>query len=216
MPDAIWRLRPGVHAALCGEDLVLLDVAQDQYFCLPEGGRHAVLDAASGRLEGLDPAMAEDLLEADLIGIDDGANLRRTAIVPQRDLLQIKTEPRADAAPRLLAAALAMSWRFRGRAFSTLLMAAAGRRQDARVDVAAAAAIAETYRALLPWLPVQGACLYQSCQLFHALAGAGLWADWVFAVRTWPFRAHCWIQVDDLVLNDTVDHVASYDPILVV
>jgi hypothetical protein len=37
----------------------------------------------------------------------------------------------------------------------------------------------------------------------------------VFGVRTWPFHAHCWLQCDDVVLDDQADRVAAYAPILV-
>lgn len=37
---------------------------------------------------------------------------------------------------------------------------------------------------------------------------------WIFGVRTWPFGAHCWLQVDDLVIGDTLDRVRFYTPIM--
>lgn len=36
---------------------------------------------------------------------------------------------------------------------------------------------------------------------------------WVFGVRTWPFAAHCWIQIGDLVVGDVLDRVRGYTPI---
>ena len=38
----------------------------------------------------------------------------------------------------------------------------------------------------------------------------------VFAVMTRPFAAHCWVQLDETVLNDRLDHVRKFTPILVV
>jgi hypothetical protein len=35
-------------------------------------------------------------------------------------------------------------------------------------------------------------------------------------VKLEPFGAHCWIQDDDTVLNDTVEVVRQYTPVLVV
>jgi hypothetical protein len=39
---------------------------------------------------------------------------------------------------------------------------------------------------------------------------------WVFGVQSRPFAAHCWLQLGGVVLNDTVDHVKRYTPIMVV
>jgi hypothetical protein len=59
-------------------------------------------------------------------------------------------------------------------------------------------------------------CLYDSLALLEYLARHGIYPDWVFAVQTRPFAAHCWVQHGDLVFNDTVEHVSGYTPIMVV
>ncbi len=68
----------------------------------------------------------------------------------------------------------------------------------------------------LPWVPSQGACLYRASFLRRFLAASGLTADWVFGVTTWPFSAHCWLQAGDLLLDDDLDRVATYTPLMVV
>ena len=32
----------------------------------------------------------------------------------------------------------------------------------------------------------------------------------IVGVRLHPFSAHCWLQVDDIVLNDTLEGIAPY------
>ena len=59
-------------------------------------------------------------------------------------------------------------------------------------------------------------CLFDSLTLLNFLAHYGRTADWVFAVQARPFAAHCWVQLDDIVFNDTVEHVSGYTPIMVV
>jgi hypothetical protein len=59
-------------------------------------------------------------------------------------------------------------------------------------------------------------CLYDSFALLEFLARHGIYPDWVFGVQTRPFAAHCWVQQDDIVFNDTVEHVSGYTPIMVV
>ncbi len=59
-------------------------------------------------------------------------------------------------------------------------------------------------------------CLFQSLALLEFLAGYGIFPDWVFGVKMKPFVAHCWLQTHGVVLNDTVDHVSLYTPIMIV
>jgi hypothetical protein len=59
-------------------------------------------------------------------------------------------------------------------------------------------------------------CLRDSLAVLEFLAGYGIFPDWVFAVRARPFVAHCWVQHDGLVFNDTAEHAGGYVPIMVV
>jgi hypothetical protein len=60
------------------------------------------------------------------------------------------------------------------------------------------------------------ACLFESLVLIEFLARYSLFPAWVFGVRARPFAAHCWVQQGDTVLNDTVEHVTRYTPIMTV
>jgi hypothetical protein len=62
----------------------------------------------------------------------------------------------------------------------------------------------------------RSACLFQSLALIEFLARHDCFPSWIFGVTTSPFAAHCWVQQDGLVFNDTVDHVRRYTPIMVV
>jgi len=57
-------------------------------------------------------------------------------------------------------------------------------------------------------------CLLDALTLMYFLIGRGIRATWVFGVRLEPFRAHCWVQHDNIVLNDTPEHVAAFTPIM--
>jgi Transglutaminase-like superfamily len=59
-------------------------------------------------------------------------------------------------------------------------------------------------------------CLHDSLALLEFLARYRIFPGWVFGVRARPFVAHCWVQYEDIVFNDTVEHVAGYTPIMVV
>jgi hypothetical protein len=59
-------------------------------------------------------------------------------------------------------------------------------------------------------------CLHDSLAVLEFLARHQLFPSWVFGVRARPFAAHCWVQHDGFVCNDTVEHVSGYVPIMVV
>lgn len=71
-------------------------------------------------------------------------------------------------------------------------------------EVAALAAQFIGLRAYAPWT---GRCFIQSMMLMKFLAAHGVQGSWVFGVRTHPFEAHCWVEWNDMVLNDTLDHI---------
>lgn len=58
-------------------------------------------------------------------------------------------------------------------------------------------------------------CLPRSIALALCLARRGLRANVVLGVKLAPFAAHCWVQGNDEVLNDEVEEVLRYTPILV-
>jgi Transglutaminase-like superfamily len=59
-------------------------------------------------------------------------------------------------------------------------------------------------------------CLHDSLAQLEFLARYGVFPSWVFGVRARPFVAHCWVQYEDIVFNDTIEHVGGYAPIMVV
>jgi transglutaminase superfamily protein len=59
-------------------------------------------------------------------------------------------------------------------------------------------------------------CLHDSLAVIEFLAQHGVFPAWVFGVRARPFIAHCWVQSGGAVCNDTVEHVSTYVPIMVV
>lgn len=58
-------------------------------------------------------------------------------------------------------------------------------------------------------------CLPRSIALALCLARRECHAQVVLGVKIAPFCAHCWVQVGDQVLNDEVEEVLRYAPILI-
>jgi hypothetical protein len=65
-------------------------------------------------------------------------------------------------------------------------------------------------------VPIASVCLLDSLALLHFLRARDGRADLVFGVTASPFSAHCWVQLGDQVLNDHLDRVLAFTPILVV
>lgn len=67
-------------------------------------------------------------------------------------------------------------------------------------------------RKLVP-LSARDRCLLDSLTLLRWLGDLRSGAALVFGVKLNPFAAHCWVQADDLVLNDRLENVAAFTPI---
>jgi len=59
-------------------------------------------------------------------------------------------------------------------------------------------------------------CLFDSLVLSVFLTKRMISCTFVIGVSTKPFAAHAWVQIGECVLNDSVEHVQTYTPILVI
>ncbi|WP_161965942.1 lasso peptide biosynthesis B2 protein [Steroidobacter cummioxidans] len=62
----------------------------------------------------------------------------------------------------------------------------------------------------------KNACLLDSAILAELLIEQGHAVTLVFGVRTKPFLAHAWVQMDTCVLNDSLEHAQTLTPILAI
>ncbi len=206
------RLSPHVHAACCGEDLVLLNLRQGSYACLPGCAPYIALSTGTTALRVGAQDLAQALVEAGAIETGQ-AQLRFVAPPAARDLAARRPGRRA----RPLTMALAWSelarsyWRV---PFGEMIARSQRQANGACGDEALVGRLAHDFARMLPWVPAQGVCLYRSCFLLAFLRRHGVSASWVFGVQTYTFEAHCWLQAGDLVLDDHLEHVAGFEPIL--
>lgn len=238
------RYSLAAHVYLCVNDehVVLLDLKRDRYFAL-EAAATAPL---SGLVPGWpvrsldapvagssDPEQAEQiaagLLEQGIL-TDDAAIAKDASpvrsVVPARELLSSdeyqSARPGVGAALNLLAAALSAKMALRLTAFARVVerFAARKRRADGRspqLDMEhARERVRQFLRLRVFFFSSRSECLFDSLTLLNFLARYGITADWVFGVQARPFAAHCWVQLQDVVFNDTVEHVSGYTPIMVV
>lgn len=207
----------GVFLVPVGEDVVVLDMNADQYHCLLDGADWMVF-GEGGSITVPDESAANLLLEA---GVAVGERPRSPPRTPQPARRQLATAstPSRGSILRAGLSLAAATISFRGKSLRQLVQTcpptsspAPHTLHDARTLIDSVTAV----QAALPWIPFEGECLQRAFQIRRVLARRGIRPDWVFGVRTWPFAAHCWLQIDDLVIADTLDRVNRYTPIMVV
>jgi hypothetical protein len=216
------RLASGISFCAVEDRYVFLDIRADRYFCLTEAG-----DAAfRAWLADPDQVVAQtrsELLDSGLL--EDGP-ARPTApwtppAAPRASLLDQDLPP-ASFGAGLLAAQRISYARIRLRlAGLERSLAHYGRaKRRARLPDAAAlpqcAAVAAAFSRAGQLRSSLDTCLVHSLAVAHALAARGAAAELVIGVRLGPFAAHSWVQQGELIVNDRLDMVRTFTPIMVV
>lgn len=211
-PIRLWPTQ-GRHLAQVEEDLLILDVAGDRYDCVPEAGE--VLRFIDGVVETDDIDVVAMLEASGAFSTGAPKQANRQATFPSRELHPIG---QAGWALRALAAVslVTAAFRFRRLSFAELVSDYDIPRNRGFIDEVRLAACVSAAEEVLPLIPFEGVCLKRAYQLRHFLRSQGVATDWVFGVRTWPFAAHCWLQVGDMLIADRLERVRRYTPILVV
>jgi hypothetical protein len=213
-------LPPHVHATAVDEDVVLLDIEADAYFCLPGAAAGFEVGQDRWRVSIQDRALAADLAEAGLIlelAHEGPRSARATPPPPEASALRYQHSPPRGADLSLaIASTLDVALHYRGRPFRDIIRRAtrhpgALRRAPQRdlLD------LVDSFHRWVPFAPVSGKCLLRAFMLLRLLQREGHRASWVFGVSTWPFQAHCWLQVGPLVLDESCEIAAAYRPIMV-
>jgi len=213
-------LPPSVHAVRVGDDIVFLDVTADRYLCWPDA-EGLDLSVDRRRLSISDQDALVELESAGLVSRTDrpiSGNLIPPK--PSRDLWPDRGSffSRGDAWT-LARASYDASVVYPRKRFADLVAFGASHPPGAFPDDEPGPEMVRwvgSFHRWADWTPGPTKCLIRSFMLLHHLRRHGLDARWVFAVRTWPFEAHCWLQAGHAVLDDARDRLAAYAPILVV
>ncbi|MGV9005945.1 MAG: lasso peptide biosynthesis B2 protein [Brevundimonas sp.] len=204
----------GVFLARVREDIVVLDVNADRYHCLLDAADWMVL-GKSGSVTVPDEPAARELLSAG-IAMGDCAKTPRRRPEAARRQFATAAAPSRWSLFRTGVAIASTTMAFRGLPLRQLIAGSAGSPGPVRpVDDRCLGETVAAFQGALPWVPFEGECLQRAFQLRRVLTGRGIHADWIFGVRTWPFAAHCWLQIGDLVIADTLERVDRYTPIMV-
>jgi len=174
-------------------------------------------------------AALENMLAAGLLTADEsrGKDAKPVALQPASAAISIAA-PQPPAGPRdlqrFIGAWIRTTWMLRVSGLERAVQRVRERSQKAGWyrddDCFDAATVARLLAIYLDWQPFAfsaiDACLRNSLTLIEFLTRYRIYPTWVFGVRTEPFAAHSWVQQGSLVLNDTVEHVRAYTPIMVI
>lgn len=217
-------LREGVSFCETSGCLVFLDVGTDRYFCLEKEAERALRRLAGGApLTREDETVLADLVAAGLLApAPGGARPQACAPLPEpeRSLidedLPVRSAALAHALWRLACSALALKVRPLRAIIASTMRRKAQLGPEAEASAPLAAEVAGAFkRSALIAAPLDQ-CLPRSFATAHALLDRKVRPDLVFGVRLHPFGAHCWVQHGRTLVNETLDQVRNFTPILVV
>lgn len=223
-----YQLREGLSCCDVGGHMIFLDTAQDRYFKLIGPLEKAM---RGFQVHGDVAPMPVDGLVTARILVEASGPKARAAIAnicpPARSAIeQSATTPDHRPSPAIVFELMATIWSTRrhlkSRTLKTNLDEASAYRdrKAGALGVAAATALEEKllqanwqFAHARPYVPIEPTCLLDSLSLLRFLSRRGLPATLIFGVMSEPFAAHCWVQVGDIVLNETLSDANAHTPI---
>lgn len=220
-----YALQAGLSVCLSDGRPVFLDLSKDRYFCLSGAEEQCLLRL----LDGAEP-MADDkpqidrLLSGGILSEQSAATalLACRALPPTMSLFDlVDARFHGLQVGSLLAgiatASVALKYQALARSMSKLkarkaqIPATAALNHDLQLRT-----IVEAFRWSGLVMSTHDRCLSRSIALSRHLARRRIAHSFVFGVTLRPFRAHCWIEHDQVVLTDKLDTVLNFTPILVI
>lgn len=195
------------------QDILVLDVEADRYHCLLNASALCHLDQY-GRIEAPNQDTAEELIAAGWASREPLSVPRSHMIAASRELVLWSKPPLRHLAAAAIALATADRWLQRKSLGELIGCGANAFLASDPPNAHAVSMRVSAVRQVRPWLPLRGECLQRTFRLRSYLAAGGIATQWIFGVRTWPFSAHCWLQIDDMVVGDRLDRILRYTPIM--
>jgi hypothetical protein len=223
-----YRLRDGLSFCWIDGHAIFLDIRTDRYFRLSDSMEAVFTAFTDGRnSEAGSAALAKNniLTTEPRIEGNDGA---LPATPPARSVLEQPGLLGSISLPVLLevsALVLAARRALKTRALADVMdrfvryrwkCAEAPSAQPATVPADLIFEVAKSFNRARLYVPVKTSCLLDSLSMAKFLSRRRIVPSIVFGVTRDPFAAHCWVQVGDVVMNDTVGNVTAHTPIRIV
>ncbi len=212
---------------LADEHYVFLDLHNDEYLCLGREQTKVFKELLSGHsLTDDGSTVIQTLMDKELFVADETEGKQPLPLntdVAETSLITGTDDPRPAIGPthiyKFFAAATVASWNLRWHSIEHTVRQVERRKRRRGntllpVDSATITDLFRIFQTLRPYYPRPYLCLFDSLALLHFLARFDVFPQWVYGVKLEPWGAHCWVQSGDLVVNDIVDNVNSYTPIM--
>lgn len=215
-------LREDLFFCLTDRCAIFLDLRANRYFGLTGFADIAFRRIVSGDALDADLDRALEPLRSKglLIDTEEDANEARRITPSSVDRVVTSLVLPAASEPLLTGMALCMRARAAAEIRMLGLKAVVARRRTRKAAGRAGAPIS-VERVVRAHLRVDGIlggadqCLLRSIALVDHLARHGHFPQLVIGVRTGAFSAHCWVQQGPTLLNDEIDRVQLFTPIMV-
>lgn len=216
------HLRDGLHFCICSGRTVFLDVRADRYFQLPIDRDLAFQRFASRRTgqPGDEAALRAIAKRGLIVDLHHGALVVSSVIVSPPTAEIVPTLSMARMTDRIAAlvsvhrARLECARRPLKNLFDAMSRPSAAFDADNPDDWAAVNRVAAAFAATGVMLRRQDQCLPLSIAFKRLCLARRTRATLVIGVKLDPFVAHCWVQRDEYVVNDTLERVRLFTPIL--
>lgn len=217
------------HTFFCfaDEHYVFLDLHNDEYMCLGREQTKAFKSLLEGHRPTDDSAtVVQALLDKKLFVADESEGKHPRPLstpAPETSLITNHDSPRPAIGPahvyKFFAASATASWNLRWQSIEHTVRQVERRKQQRKgavlpVDSATITDLFRVFQTLRPYYPRPYLCLFDSLALLHFLARFDVFPQWIYGVKLEPWGAHCWVQSGDQVVNDIVDNVNGYTPIM--
>lgn len=220
-----YELRADLSACRVDGHFIFLDIQADRYFHLTRDLEYRFARYFDGRIN--DEAELLPLLKRNILIRSRLTNrqllLDLQPTIPARSAIEISSGDARHSLHALVEVAfliLSVRRSLTHRKLHEVLDATRKYRSNFTADSvphgARTAALIDAARLFLNvrmYVPVEPICLLDSISLVRFLARRRLHSNIVFGVTGDPFSAHCWVQSEALVLNDTVGNARAYQPI---
>lgn len=218
---AFLATAPGVSFGMVDEHPVFLDAAHDRYCALPRDTIEPFLAvlARGGQVEPIAPETVR-LLASGLFVLSEteGALELANHVPPARGLEPMRPQLRPADLVRVWWLLACARRDVRTRPFSTLIASAHNARSQSSAVTGAPPLepLVQRFHQARAYVPLASSCLWDSLALRQWLASRGHGCALVFATRLDPFAAHCWIEAEGIVLNDSPERIATFAPVAIV
>lgn len=218
-------LQHRIYFCLTGGRAIFLDLRRNRYFALPSQLNTEFVRLVADRYMGV-------VTQADISGLGrgdggDSQSMMPFAVtgtdcppVPMSDRSQGKIGGKA--APGMVIAA----WLAIGLAKLAISMfplwlivsflSAGQRTTRGQINGARVDRIARAFHRAELLVGNEGNCLSLTLAYVAVCRVLGQYPDFFIGVRVNPFSAHCWCQSGSIVLNDTLERVRPYQPIVII